>query len=356
MIIRFLLFLFCSFSLFSHEILTYGDAIIDYIVFVDDAFLDNLPGGTGGSDQVDLETFALLTKNYLKKCPGSSSVNTMKGLALLGHSSTVIGRIGNDADGKDYAQSLLSYGITPAFTECNTYTGRIVAMISPDGHRTMRSCVGCLVGFDAFAVAPELFQDISLFHVEGYQIPNFSFLKELATLAKESVALISMDTGCHELVTKFKAQLLDLITNDLDILFTNDEEAFALTGLSPEKACLELAKLCTYVVVTCGEKGGYVASQGQFLHYDAIPVDLVDDTGAGDCFIAGFLHGILTDQPLEKCAKSGALIASKVSQLIGAELPHDLVLEKSDIGDDHEIGVDFVSEDTTNRIEGCTGS
>ena len=351
-----LLFLFCSLSLFSHEILTYGDAIIDYIVFVDDNLIENQPGETGGSSQIDLETFGFLTKNYQLKCAGGSSINTMKGLSILGHTSKVIGRIGNDTDAEDYLQSIHSYRIIPAFSKCDTHTGRVTCLISPDGYRTMRSCVGISIGFDGFEIAPEDFDGIALFHIEGYQIPNPEFLRELITHAKNAGALISMDMGCHELVNKFKDELLDLIANDLDILFSNFEEARILTGLGPEEACAELSKICDRVVVTCGEKGGYVASKDKLFHYDAIHAELVDDTGAGDCFMAGFLHGVLDGRSLEECAQKGALVASKIIQRMGAELPADLVLEEICICDDHEVRENLVAEDIPDCIECCTGS
>lgn len=342
-------------GLHSHEILTYGDATIDYIVFVDENFLKEM-GTIGGSKGVDYETFQNLSQNFQTKCAGGSSVNTMKGLALLGHTGILIGRIGNDADGKEYTDTIRSYGLTPAFTEYDTFTGRVVSMVSPEGRRTMRSCIDSEVGFCGFDVDMFFFEGIRLFHCEGYQIPNPLFLKNLISEAKKAGALISMDLGCHELVSSYKENLLELIENYLDILFANCDEARCLTGLPPQDACMELGKKCPCVVVTCGDQGGFVSYKGKIIQYDAYPAPLVDDTGAGDSFMAGFLHGILTEKPIEECAQLGAFVASKIIQLVGAELPKESILEKGSIGDNHQIGKNFMPENSSNSLECCTSS
>lgn len=342
--------LFMMVNVYGHEILAYGDAIIDYIVSVDDDFLKELKT-TRGSGQVNLETFQHLSRGYHTKCAGGSAVNTLKGLALLGHTGVLIGRIGNDLDGIEYSESIRSYGLIPAFSQYDTYTGRVVCMISPEGHRTMRSCIDANVGICGFDVDEALFKGIKLFHSEGYQIPNPLFLKYLFTKAKKAGALVSMDMGCHELVSAYKGTLLDLIEHHLDILFTNCDEAKCLTGLPPEDACKELGKKCPCAVVTCGDQGGYVSHLGKLIHYDAFPAKLVDDTGAGDCFMAGFLHGILNAQPIEECARMGAFVASKIIQLVGAELPKNSILEQGCVGDDHQIGKNLMPENPSNCLK-----
>lgn len=354
MFFRLFFALLAMFSLHGHEILSYGDATIDYIVFVDEDFLTGL-GAIGGSKRVDLETFQALSQNFQRKCAGGSAVNTMKGLALLGHTGALIGRIGSDSDGKQYADAIRSYDLVPAFTEYDTFTGRVVSMVSPEGRRTMRSCFDCEVGYCGFEVDSSLFNGIKIFHAEGYQIPNFLFLKYLFTEAKKAGALISMDMGCHELVSLYKEILLDLIENHLDILFTNSDEARCLTGLAPEDACAALGKKCPCVVVTCGDRGGFVSYQGIVISYDAHPAPLVDDTGAGDSFMAGFLHGILTEKPIEECTQFGAFVASKIIQLVGAELPKESILEEGYIRDNHQIGINFMSQNPSNSLKCCAG-
>ncbi|NGX38232.1 MAG: 2-dehydro-3-deoxygluconokinase, partial [Chlamydiae bacterium] len=190
-----LFFLLFSISIYSSEVLIYGDPMTDYITFVDEAFLDSLPGEKSGSAPVNLFTFNRLIQNYTTKCTGGSAVNTLKGLASLGHSCTVIGRIGEDEEGLNLMQSLLSRGISHHYTACSPSTGKVVCMISPDGHRTMRSHT---IDIIPFTTTPSMFEGVKLFHIEGYQIFNPPFLKSLISQAKQAGALVSMDVGCFE--------------------------------------------------------------------------------------------------------------------------------------------------------------
>lgn len=345
-----LTFLCACISLQAYEVLTYGDALIDYIVFTEK---EKIEGPIGGSAPVDLSTFKTLTQNYHKKCTGGSAVNTTKGMAFQGNSCAVIGRIGNDEDAIQYRQTLLNWGITPLFHECDFSTGRIACLVTPDGQRTMRSYIGPLLQSPSMDIDPEIFTGIKLFHIEGYQIPNVSFLKNLISHAKKAGALISMDAGCFELVEAFREDLLSLLENDLDIFFCNKDEAKAITGAFGEQACKILSEKCPLVIVTAGSTGGFVGSNSAVFSYPALSTTCIDETGAGDLFMAGFLHKYLKGESLESCAKNGAKLAAQIVGVEGAELPSNsiIALQKSHIGNDHEVGIDFVAEDVSNCIE-----
>jgi sugar/nucleoside kinase (ribokinase family) len=303
-------------TLFSYEVLSCVDAMIDYTVFVDD-----VEGERGGSGPIDLEDFQRLTKDCDCITAGGSGTNTTKGLASLGLECAVIGRIGNDEASEKYLESIERFSITSRLSRYNAPTGRIACLVTPDGHRTMRGYIGALKDSFPFEVNPSAFRGIRLFHVEGYQIPNPPFLKKLITHAKNERALVSMDLGCWELVERFKEDLQELVEHHLDIVFCNDQEAKALTGLGPEDAAKFLAERCQIAVVTCGADGGFVSSSGETFQYAAHQVKTVDDTGAGDLFMAGFLAGLLRGLPLEVCADQGAALAAKIVQIEGAELP-----------------------------------
>jgi sugar/nucleoside kinase (ribokinase family) len=310
-----LFFLIVSCSLFSYEVVSYGDAIIDYVVFVDE---DAIEGPVGGSAPVDFETFQRLTRNYHRQCAGGSATNTTKGLASFGRDCAMIGRIGND--GHQYLQSLQNFLITPLLSQYDSPSGQMACLVTPDGQRTMRGYIGALYHCHPFPVDPTVFEGAKIFHIEGYQIPNAPFLKELISLAKREGALISMDMGCCELVKLFQEDLLDIIENDLDIIFCNIDEAKTLTGQEPEKASKLLAEKCRVAVVTAGAKGGYVSSGDESFHYPAVCVKSIDETGAGDLFMAGFLHAYLEGKALYFCANHGAKLASQIVQIEGAEL------------------------------------
>lgn len=314
---KLLFFLLSSLSLFSYEVLSFGNAIIDYIVFVDEEAIE---GGMGGSFHVPLEHFESIIGENPIKLPGGSAPNTMKSLASFGYSCAIIGRIGNDEDGIHYRETLKSRGVDPLFTEYETGTGRVVCMITPDGKRTMRSYLGDFSDFAPFPYDESAYEGAQIFHIEGYQIRNLDLLKSMTQKAKAAGALISLDLGCHELVKDFHTYHDELIDHHIDLLFCNGDEARELTGLEPKEACHSLSKRCTTAVVTMGADGGYVASGGEIFHYPAIKAPQVDDTGAGDNFIAGFFHGLLSGYDLEECAHEGAKLASQVVQVIGTDL------------------------------------
>ena len=320
---------------FCHDVLTLSSAIIDYIVFVDDADLEKLPGGSGGSFIIDLETFQELTSTYHQKSPGGSGVNTAKALAHLGRDCGILGKCGSDIDGKICIEALKAKGIAPYFQIFDSPTGCVCCLISPDGRRTMRAHFGNVSDATPILLDKELFQKTKLIHIEGYAIRNPTFLKEVMQMAKDTDTLVSMDMGSKELVSEYRTVLLELIEGSIDILFANTDEASTLTGLPLKEACVSLSKLCPVAVVTDGKNGGFVARDGQCESYLPFPATLVDDTGAGDFFIGGFLDAYLEGSALTVCAKKGAEVASRIIEVIGTELSQD--------GDNHLVGIDLVS-------------
>ncbi|NGX39547.1 MAG: 2-dehydro-3-deoxygluconokinase [Chlamydiae bacterium] len=332
-----LCFIGFSFPIYCHEVVSYGNAIVDYITFVDEKILSSIEGEKGGMNPVDLKTFQTLTKDAEIIQAGGSAPNTLKGLALLGHDCGIIGRIGDCPQSEFYIKNLKEYGVSPHFAEFTGPVGRVVCMITPDGERTMRTHLGDLITFPDFTFEPSIFDDAKIFHVEGYQLPSLSFLHKIISIAKEKDTVISMDLGCFELVREFKEPLLSLLEEKIDILFCNREESLELTGLPPQEAAKKLSEICRIVVVTDGAQGGYIATKKKTLSFRAQQAQLVDATGAGDLFIAGFLHGLLEKQPLEACAESGATIAAKIVSIIGAEIPRNwsgkqnLVLSKKSV-------------------------
>jgi len=318
---RLIFALLFSVSLHGAEILSLGDAIMDHIVFVDEAFVQSISGKKGGSALVDLETFEkLLCRKPIKRAGGAAS-NSSKVLADLGHDCAVIGKIGNDKEGKQFIHDLKKRGVASFFSILEASTGRSACLITPDGERTMRTFLGILTTSENFTLDRSAFKGINHFHFAGYQFRNMDLLKEALTYAKEEKATISMDMASFEIVEDYRKEILELLASDIDLVFCNRDEGKKLTGLAPEKACQELAKICQIAVVTTGADGGYVASKEKCFHYTAHCTNPIDSTGAGDHFLAGFLHGFLKDQPLEICAQYGATISGRIVRVVGADMP-----------------------------------
>jgi len=328
--LRFKFFLLCLFSLFSvsvaraAEILTLGDAIVDYTLFVEEEFLKKVHGKKGGRELVDYPLFLNIIKNSGKNpclTSGGNSVNIMKGLASLGHSCTVIGKIGDDEVGHFFLSRLRAQGVTSRMAVFDQPTGRSLCLVTPDGERTMRTFLGVCTDTSDFSLNIDDFKGINLFHVEGYQLRNFTLLKDIIRLAKAEGAKISFDLGCFEIVSFYRQQIQQLLEEGIDILFCNEEEAKALTGLGAEEACQFLSQYNGVVVVTAGARGCYAAQGLEHVHFPAFSVPVKDTTGAGDLFASGFLHGYLQKKSLGTSVWMGSLIASEVIQIHGAELP-----------------------------------
>ena len=137
----------------------------------------------------------------------------------------------------------------------------------------------------------------------------------------EQKALISLDLSSFEVARIHKEFLLTFLTDYVDILFANQEEARTLTGLNAEEACNALSAYFPVVVVTMSKEGCWAQKQGERCHVPAFEVDTLDSTGAGDCFASGFLHGYLKGYSLKDCAWIGCLVASQVVEVVGAHIP-----------------------------------
>ncbi len=325
MFIRFIgcFLLFFSYG-YSQNVMTISDAIVDYILFVDDAYLDQVPGTKGGCSLVDHETLLnILDQSHSTPTlvPGGSAVNMLKGLSTLGHTCTLIVSIGKDHAGDLYLEGLKKHGINLNLQRTPLLTGKCVSLVTPNGERTMRTYLGNSGVNAKLDLTQTSFEDLSLFHIEGYQLQHHELIRTAISLAKQAGARVSMDLASFETVRTETPFIWELIeSRKIDLLFANKDEVRALTSCAPNLACDLLAAYCPTVVVTLGEKGCLVQQGSTQLWHPAFHVPTVDTTAAGDLFIGGFLHGYLNQYPLEKCAWMGSLLASYVVQVIGSEI------------------------------------
>lgn len=314
---------------FSHayEVLTISDSIVDHILYVDDEFVSSLDGKKGGSCLVEDAVFQKIiteSKTAALLRPGSSGVNTVKGLQKLGHDCALITTIGSDQEGDFFLKSLSEQGITLFLQHSSVPTGKSACLVTASGERTMRTFLGASKANDRLNLSPEMFKGISHFHFEGYQLKHQRLVKQAVDLAKQNGATVSLDLSSFEVVNANKKFIWELLENkQIDILFANQEEAAALTELQAKDASQQIAEYCTISVVTMGEKGCYVSQKDSQWQCPALKVKAIDTIGAGDLFTSGFLHGFLTHQPIPVCACFGTLLASHVIQHVGAEIPED---------------------------------
>lgn len=311
----------------SYSILGIGAPIVDYIVKVSDSFLVNQAGAKGGMEFVTLNQFRHLLKSCQSEAvqiSGGSATNTIKGLANFGHRCAITGKLCKDNSGQLILDVVRKLGITPLYLYSDTPTGMSLCLVTPDNERTLRTFPGAILEMEGKDLNPKWFEGVRLVHIEGYTLVNNGLTERAMKLAKDAGALISFDLSSFEIATQYKERIVHHLVRHVDILFANQLEAIAFTGVAdPEKAIDVLRDMCPTVVIYMGEKGGWAASGNEKLHYPAFKANPLDTTGAGDLFASGFLHGILSNLSLKESARIGAHTASVVVGVYGSEIPAD---------------------------------
>ncbi len=318
-----LLVVFAFIKLNASQVLSLSAAIVDHLVFVENEELFGITQEKGGWASIDYETFC----NYLKviegrtsMCPGGSGVNVIKGLSRLGNKCAVVGKIGPDKMGDYFIEQLSRKGIMLFLEKGVLPTGQAICFITPDGQRTFRAYVGASHSQSDLKLDVSFFQDIDLFHVEGYQLIEPDLVLRSLKAAKALNIKTSIDLANVELIRRFRPFIFEILENYVDIVLCNQDEALELTGLEPKEVCAFLAKYCPVAVVTMGEKGCWTQSGEEQVFAPAFFVAPIDTTGAGDYFASGFLDGYLKGYSLHSSSLQGALIASYVVRTVGTEL------------------------------------
>lgn len=307
----------------SHEVLGLGSAFIDYIIQVNDNQLLDLKYEKGSWAPIEYDCLKKILDTNDEKINtfhGGSGANVIKGLAQLGHHCAIVGQVGSDKEGLYYLKSLEKLDIRSLLQVGSLPTGQAVCFITPDGQKTMRSYAGASHSEESVKIDSKVFEGISLFHIESYQLQNPKIFKQALDLALSSGAKVSLDLSSVGIVRKFKDELLNILPKYVDIVLGNQEEFFELTNLPPQEACDFLGSFCDVVAITMGSEGSWVKSGSVKIYTPSINVSVVDTTGAGDLFASGFLYGYLQHMPVHTCAWLGTYMASKVIQILGAEI------------------------------------
>lgn len=257
------------------------------------------------------------------KTTGGSAGNAIRGMAQLGAGTGFIGKVNNDAYGNFYRESLLKLG-----TEANLLlsdalpSGVASTFISPDGERTFGTYLGAASTLKAEDLSLEMFKGYTYLFVEGYLVQEHDMILRAIELAKEAGLQVCLDMASYNIVADDHEFFSLLVNKYVDVVFANEEEAKAFTGEEPEKALDVIAKMCSIAIVKMGARGSLIRKGTEMVRVEAVPVaKVVDTTGAGDFFAAGFLYGLTCGYSLEKCGKIGAILSGEVIQVIGTELP-----------------------------------
>jgi sugar/nucleoside kinase (ribokinase family) len=307
------------------KILGIGNALVDIIVLPeDDQLINDLNLPKGGMTLVDGELSARIQQEIahlkIKIATGGSVANAINGIAGLGVECGYVGAIGHDDLGSLFKNDMLKRGIAVVLKELDVPTGRAVGFVSPGGERTFATYLGAAVEMGPADITPELFLGYDLFFIEGYLVFNHALIMAAASAAKSAGLAIALDLASYNVVEANQEILNELVDDYIDIVFANEEEAKSFTGLQPEAALENLAGRCDIAVVKVGKEGAFVQQGNQKWHIPANGTSVIDTTGAGDFFAAGFLAGLAKGLDLEKCGKIGSLMAGEVIKVVGAEL------------------------------------
>ena len=316
------------------DIVAMGDAIVDVIASCDDAFLaaHNLPKGSMQllSPQEAETLYAAM--GVAREMSGGSAANSMAGIAAMGGSAAFIGQIAEDQLGLIFEHDMHALGVrfdTPSL-EGGPPTGRCLILVTADGQRTMNTCPGASHELSPDALDEQLIASASILFLEGYlwgpEKPRAAMMKavDIAHRAGRQVAFTLSESVCIAGRKEGFARMID--SGGVDLLFANEDEALQLTGHTDLSSALdELKAKVPTLVVTKGAAGALAIEKGQAISIPAAPVgQVVDTTGAGDLFAAGFLAARCKGAPLERCLWTGAIAAGEVIQHYGARPITDL--------------------------------
>jgi sugar/nucleoside kinase (ribokinase family) len=311
------------------KVLGMGNALVDIITtLTDDEILKTFGLPKGSMTLVDHETSNFLnaeTAGFPKqKASGGSAANTIHGLAHLGVKTGFIGTVGNDDLGNFFYKDMKNKQIEPILFKSIKETGRAMALISPDSERTFATYLGAAIELSTEDLDSNIFLGYEYLYIEGYLVQNHQLIEKALRLAHSNGLKVCIDLASYNIVEEHKAFFLEMIPKYVDILFANNLEAEALTGEKPENAIKLLGEMAEIAIVKTGAEGSLVHSGGVLTRIGVKPSSPVDTTGAGDMYSAGFLFGLINNQPLEICGRIGAAIAGKVIEVYGAKMDESI--------------------------------
>jgi sugar/nucleoside kinase (ribokinase family) len=312
----------------STDVLALGNAIVDVIARAEEDFLHAHSLLRGAMTLIDEPRAEAL---YAAMGPGTvisggSAANTIAGLASFGGQGAFIGKVKNDELGRLYRHDLTSLGVsfeTPAASE-GPATARCLIVVTPDGERTMNTYLGACQGLSEADVDADAIAAARIVYLEGYlwdppaAKQAFRKASEIAHNAGGRVALTLSDSFC---VDRYRAEFLGLMRHGVvDIIFANEHELRSLYETADvETAIAALRNEGVLGIVTRSAKGALAVTREETVEVPAFPVErVVDTTGAGDLFAAGFLHGLTSGREARDCLRLGALAAAEIISHVGA--------------------------------------
>lgn len=314
----------------TNNILAIGNALTDMLCVLDSDELINKIGVERGSmhtvsKDIQNELLKSLAKYDVKKVRGGSAPNTLGGVAKLGATAGFIGKVGKDEIADFFRNDLKERGIKDQMIVSEDMpSGTCVALISPDGERTFLTCLGAASELQASDLNAQMFEGYGICHVDGYLLQNYDLIESALYLAKQSGAKVSLDLASFNVVKDNLEFLKRIIHDYVDVVFANEEESKAYTGLEPDAALDAIAEQVDYAIVKVGGRGSLAKHGSERQQFSPLPnVKCIDTTGAGDLYAAGFLYALGEGKSLYDCGRIGTIVSGNVVEVVGTKMPEE---------------------------------
>jgi sugar/nucleoside kinase (ribokinase family) len=303
-----------------------GSALVDILAREDDAFVDLAGAIKGGMTYVDqdfIDATVAKTTTAPETVPGGSACNTAVGIGQLGGSARFVGKCGSDPMGQMLNDSLKKQNVEPFLLASSAPTGRVLSIITPDAQRSMLTFLGAASEIRPEEITSACFDNAAIVHIEGYLLFNRDLMVAVLQAAKKAGACISLDLASFNVVEEAADILPDLIQTYVDILIANEDEIRAYTGIQDESRALDaFASQVDLGVLKLGGRGSLIAFNDRQIKIDSVgDGDVIDTTGAGDLWAAGFLFGLVNRFPLSRCGALGSHCGYAVCRVVGANIP-----------------------------------
>jgi sugar/nucleoside kinase (ribokinase family) len=312
------------------DVTAIGNAIVDVLAKADDALLvqHNLP--KGGMSLIDAETaerlYAVMGPGL--EASGGSAANTVAGIAALGGRAAYIGKVADDQLGDVFNHDIRAAGVTYDTPRLSggLPTARSLIFVTPDAQRTMQTFLGATTQLGPEDVNMDYITSSKVLYLEGYlwdQPRAKTAMREAAVKAHEAGAKVSLTLSDAFCVARFRDEFLELVQNHVDILFANESEILSLYQVENfDDALQHVWKHAEIAALTRSEKGSVVVNGREVHVIDAVKgVDVIDTTGAGDAYAAGFLYAYTQGRDLRACGRLGGAMAAQVISLLGPRAP-----------------------------------
>ena len=310
------------------KIIGIGNALLDVLIRLDDdQTLTEIGIKKGAMDLIDESKMIEIQKAQAgfarSEAPGGSCCNMIRAMARMGADVGYIGKIGNDSASEVYEKEIIKAGVHPFLVRTKGISGCSTVLISSDGERTMATFLGPAATLSDEEIPDEILQAYDFLYIEGYLIANEKLFLPVLKRAKRMGLKVALDLSNFNIVQGFRDLLKAVIPAYVDILFANESEAEAYAEISAIEAIDMIADTVETAVVTVGKDGVWAKKGDRKINQEAVSNQVVDTTGAGDNFAAGFLYGYSLDATLEQSVQIGSLLSGNVIEAVGAQIQEE---------------------------------